>query len=468
MRTALLLVLAARLAACAPPPPAAPGYGADPFLDSLQRRTSDWFWDTTDPATGLTPDRWPTPSFSSVAAIGFALTGYPVAAERGFAPPAEARARVLATLRYLWQAPQHDGPTAVTGYNGFFYHFLDMQTGSRFARVELSTIDTALLMAGVLFCQSYYAGDHAEEREIRDLAERLYRRVNWQWAVVRPPLVSMGWHPETGFIPHDYEGYDEAMILYMLALGSPTHPIAPEAWPAFTRTYRWADFYGYEHVNFAPLFGHQYSHIWIDTRGIRDAYMRDRGIDYFENARRAARSQHAYAADNPGGWRGYGPLAWGLTACDGPADTTLTLDGRTRALRTYWARGAAHGEIHDDGTLAPTAAGGSLPFAPEIALPALKHFRDRYGDRLYTRYGFLDAFNPTLRDTSVRVLRGRIDPEYGWFNPDYLGIDQGPILLMIENYRNGFVWETMKRNPHLVRGLCRAGFTGGWLEGRCP
>jgi hypothetical protein len=252
------------------------------------------------------------------------------------------------------------------------------------------------------------------------------------------------------------------MFLYVLALGSPTHPVAPEAWTAFTGTYTWADFHGYEHVGFAPLFGHQYSHAWIDFRGIRDAYMREKGIDYFENSRRATYAQRAYAIANPGGWTGYGPDVWGLTACDGPLDTTVVVGGTPRRIHTYWARGAAAGEVNDDGTLAPTAAGGSIAFAPEIVVPALKAMHDRYGRTIFGRYGFVDAFNPTYTFPG-RTQHGRVDPELGWYDTDYLGIDQGPILLMIENYRTGLVWEKMRQSPYVGEGLRRAGFTGGWL-----
>jgi hypothetical protein len=220
-------------------------------------------------------------------------------------------------------------------------------------------------------------------------------------------------------------------------------------------------------VNFAPLFGHQYSHVWIDLRGIRDAYMREKGIDYFENSRRATVSQRAYAIDNPGRWRDYSADVWGLTASDGPKDTTITIDGEPRRFHTYWARGAALGDVRDDGTIAPTAAGGSIPFAPEITVPALRAMRTRYGDDLFNRYGFVDAFNPTLRDASIQTRRGRIVAGKGWFDDNQLGIDQGPIVAMIANHRDGFVWNVMRNNPYIVRGLCRAGFAGGWITGRC-
>jgi hypothetical protein len=445
------------------------------LADTIARRTFDFFWETTSATTGLAPDRWPTRSFSSIAAVGYALTAYPVGVERGWVTREAARARVLATLRFLWRLPQGPASTGVSGHRGFFYHFLDMETGRRFARVELSTIDTALLVAGALACREYFdRADDGEEREVRALADSLYHRVDWVWATDGGPLVKMGWRPDSaahqnarGFIESTWHGYMEAMLLYALALGSPTHPVPAAAWAEWTRTYRWERFHGQEFVQFAPLFGHQYSHVWIDFRGIRDAYMRGRGIDYFENSRRAVLSQRAYATANPGGWRGYGLDVWGLTASDGPLDATLVVDGRARTFHTYWARGAGADEINDDGTLAPTAVGGSVPFAPEVTLPTLLAMRRRWGDPLFGRYGFVDAFNPTLRAPGPRLQHGRIVPGTGWFDGDYLGIDQGPILAMLENWRSGLVWRLVRRNPDVTRGLCRAGFTGGWLEGRC-
>jgi hypothetical protein len=257
---------------------------------------------------------------------------------------------------------------------------------------------------------------------------------------------------------------NEAMLLYVLALGSPTHPVVPEAWSAWASTYQWGTYYGQEHVGFAPLFGHQYSQLFIDFRGIFDPYMRAKGIDYFENARRATLAQRAYAAHNPGGWAGYSADVWGLTASDGPVDADYVIGGRSRHFMTYAARGADFTEVRDDGTLAPTAAGGSIPFAPEITIPALREMRRRYGDLLFQEYGFIDAFNPTLTDSTLRVQTGRIVPGVGWFDVDYLGIDQGPILLQAENHRSGLIWRLMRKSPYIVRGLKRAGFTGGWLD----
>ena len=465
MQRTLIALALALCAACAPGSTTGPlpRPAITPFIDTVQARTFGYFWELGNPANGLVPDRAPTPSFSSVAAVGFGLTAYPIGVERGYITRAQAVERVLATLRFFWTAPQGPEPSGITGYKGFFYHFLDMQTGHRFERVELSTIDSALLLAGMLACQQYFDGTGADETEIRSLADSIYRRVDWRWAQVRPPFVSMGWHPESGFIAHDWRGYNEAMLLYVLALGSPTFPVEPSAWDAWTGTYQWGSFHGQPHVGFAPLFGHQYSHIWIDFRGIQDAYMRGRGIDYFENSRRATLAQRAYAIANPMGWLGYGANIWGLTAADGPKDTVIVIDGRPRTFWTYSARGADFTEVRDDGTIAPTAAGGSLPFAPEIAIPALEAMRRAYGDNLFSTYGFLDSFNPTYQ-FGGRVQHGRVVPGIGWFDGDYLGIDQGPIVLQIENYRTGFVWDLMRRSPYIVEGLRKAGFTGGWLR----
>ena len=433
------------------------------LLDTLAERTFQWFWETTDARTGLTPDRWPRRTFSSVASIGFALTAYPIGAERGWITSNQAAERTLTTLRYLWQLPQGPEPRGVGGHQGFFYHFLEYETGHRYRDVELSTIDTALLLGGVLFCQSYFAGSDQVQVAIRAYADSLYRRVNWPWAVVRPHTVSMGWRPERGYITNDWTGYNEAMLLVILALGSPTHPLEPAAWDAWTRTYRWNSFEGQPHLDFTPLFGHQYSHAWIDFRGIRDAYMREQGIDYFENSRRATLSQRAYAIRNPMQWRGYGPTVWGLTASDGPFNRTLVIDGVERRFYSYWARGASTKRINDDGTIAPTAAVSSIVFTPELSMEATVAMREQFGGLAWGEYGFLDAFNPTLREPVEGLQHGRIVPGQGWVDGDYLGIDQGPILLMLENWRSELVWKTMRKNPYIVRGLRRAGFTGGWL-----
>jgi hypothetical protein len=438
----------------------------DPFLIDLQERTFRFFWDTANPKNGLVPDRYPTPSFSSVAAVGFALTAYPVGVERGYVTRKAARQRVLATLRFFKNAPQGAHARGVAGYKGFYYHFLDMKTGERFADSELSTVDTAILMAGALFCQSYFDGSEPEEVEIRALVDEIYKRVDWKWAQPRPPAISLGWSPEDGFLEYDWRGYNEAMLVYLLALGSPTHPVGPEAWTEWTSTYdqSWGKHFGQEYLGFAPLFGHQYTHVWLDFRDVQDAYMRRRGLDYFQNTRRAIYAQQAYAVANPRQCKDYGAMIWGLTASDGPADMELEVAGVMRLFRTYAARGigGAGAGTHDDCTLAPTAAVASLPFAPELAIPAVLEMNKRFGNYIYAKYGFLDAFNLSF-DFDGPLEHGRCIPGFGWVDGDYLGIDQGAIFTMIENYRSDMIWRVMHTNPYIRSGLQRAGFSGGWL-----
>ena len=444
------------------PAAAAAGRREAALLDDIQRRTFRFFWETTNPETGLARDRWPTPSFASMAAVGFALTALPIGVERRFVDRGAAAARALATLRFLEGAPQGDAPRGMTGHKGLFYHFVDMAHGARFGTTELSTVDTALLLGGILFCQSYF--DRPNEREIGERAERICTRVDWRWAAPRPPVVALGWHPESGFLPYDWRAYNEAMLVYILALGASENALPPESWAAWSATLdqHWGREFGQDHVRFPPMFGHQYSHVWVDFRGIRDEFMRAKGMDYFENSRRATLAQIAYAQANPMGWRGYGSRLWGLSACDGPADTSRTIGGQTRLFRTYAGRGVGG---FDDGTIAPTAAGGSVPFAPELCIPALAAMRGDHGAYLYGDYGFFDALNPSFAEGAGPVGQGRVVPGRGWYDTDHLGIDQGPILAMIENYRSGLVWQVMRGNPHIRRGLERAGFTGGWLGG---
>src|SRR5256885_12732248 len=325
-------------------------------MDDVEKRSFHFFWNLADSKTLLIPDRAPTPSFSSIAAVGFGLTAYGIGAERGYVTRDDAARRTLATLQSLLAMKQGPEPRGVSGYKGFFYHFLDMKTGERFETVELSTVDTALLVAGALFAQSYFDHDDPTEKAIGEAAETLYARIDWTWEQVRPQAISMGWTPEQGFHTYDWRGLNEAMIVVLLALGSPTHPVDPSAWTEYHKTDKWGTFYGQQHILFAPLFGHQYSHVWIDFRGIQDANIRAHGIDYFENSRRATIAQHAYAVANPNQWRDYGDTIWGLTACDGPMDATITIDGRPRTFHSYHARGATEGDIRDDGTIAPTGA----------------------------------------------------------------------------------------------------------------
>jgi hypothetical protein len=444
--------------------PPATSVAVDPFLLDLQERTFKFFWDTANPANGLVPDRYPSPSFSSIAAVGFGLTTYPVGVERGYITRVQARQRVLATLRFLSGARQGPETRGVAGYRGFFYHFVDMKTGERFEETELSTVDTAILLAGALFCQSYFDGADPEEVEIRALVDTLYRRVDWQWAQPKGPAITLGWSPEDGFLPYDWRGYNEAMLVYLLALGSPTFPVSADAWGEWTSTYdkQWAAVFGQEYLAFPPMFGHQYTHVWADLRGIQDPYMQQRGLDYFENSRRAVYAQQAYAIANPRRCRDYGATVWGLTASDGPADVEIEDAGGRRAFRSYTARGVDVTGKTDDCTLAPTAVVASIAFAPELVVPTTLDMQRRFGQHIYSKYGFLDSFNRNfLFDVPLR--HGRYVPNFGWVAGDYLGIDQGAMLAMIENYRTALVWRMMRKNPHMRRGLEQAGFKGGWL-----
>ena len=443
--------------------------GADPEVHELQQRTFQWFWDVTNAENGLVPDRWPTPSFASIAAVGFALTCWPVGVERGWINRAQARERTLTTVRFFHDLPQGPDPTGMGGYRGFFYHFLDMETGHRFGTTELSTVDTALLMGGMLFAARYFDGRNGDEREIRRLVQAIYDRIEWPWAVIRPNRITMGWHPETEFITADWNIYNEGMLVLLMAMGSTTYPVSGDVWTEWTSVYdrSWSTEWGYQHLHFSPLFGHQYSHMFVDFRGIQDPWMRQTSatlgtpFDYFGNSRRAVYAQRKYAIDNTNGWVGYSQDVWGLTACDGPGDFKLELDGREREFFSYSARGPGD---RDDGTIAPTAALASMPFAPELVVPALKAMKAQYGAGIYTQYGFLDSFNPTLDAEGQWLRHGSIVPGVGWVDGDYLGIDQGPIVVMIENHRSDLVWRFMREEPHILRGLQKAGFTGGWLD----
>ncbi|MBC7186278.1 MAG: T9SS type A sorting domain-containing protein [Calditrichaeota bacterium] len=397
------------------------------FLDLLQRTAFTFFWNEANPTTGLIRDSSLPNSPCSIASLGFGLTAICIAIDRGWVRRDLGRSRVLAALKTLWTAPQGKAAQGVSGYKGFFYHFLDINTALRTWDCELSSIDTALLLAGVLYAREYFAGADSLDCLVRSLADSIYLRVDWNWMRNYAPGLMMGYYPETGFINAWWRGYNEAMIMYILALGSPTHPVPSSVWSAWTSGYSWETHYGYSYVAFPPLFGHQYSHCWIDFRDISDPYMRAKGITYFENSRRATLAARAYCIANPKGFVGYGENIWGITACDGPTG--------------YLARGAPP-PFNDDGTIAPTAAGGSMPFTPQHSLAALRHLYDNYRMRLWGEYGFRDAFNLTLN----------------WWSSCVIGIDQGPIIVMIENYRSGKVWRVFMQNPYVQEGLARAGF----------
>ncbi len=424
----------------------------DGELEELQHASFNYFLHETNPVNGLVIDKteadWP----ASIAATGLALASYPVAVERGFISHDAAVERTLATLRFFWNSPQGPEPDA-TGYRGFYYHFLDMQTGRRAWQCELSTIDSAFLLAGALTTGRYFDADTANEREIRTLADALYRRADWPWAQNQGATLTHGWRPESGFLNYRWEGYDEALLLYILGLGSPTYPLPESAYAAWTATYRWDHCYGYDYLYAGPLFTHQLSHIWIDFRGIQDAFMRSKGIDYFENSRRATCVQHEYAIDNPLKFADFCRHCWGLTASEGPGPDTLNVAGIERQFFGYLARGVPYGP--DDGTIAPWVVAASLPFAPEIVLPSLNYCIHDVQLTASNRYGFKASFNPTYPSASG-------DP-HGWVSPWHFGINEGPTILMIENYHTGLLWRLMRNCPYIVGGLRRAGFGGGWL-----
>jgi hypothetical protein len=430
-----------------------PPDGGEALLHLLQGEAFQYFLQETNPLNGLVADSTQEGSPASIAAVGLGLAAYTVGVERGFMSRADAVSHTLTTLRFFWNSPQSGAPDA-TGYRGFFYHFLDMGSGRRTWRCELSTIDSALLIVGALAAAAFFDLDRPEEREIRDLAEALYRRMDWQWAQNGAVTVTHGWKPERGFLRYRWQGYNEALILYLLGLGSPTYPLPAESYPAWTATYRWKRIYGYEYAYAGPLFIHQYSHLWVDFRGIPDQYMRARGSDYFENSRRATYVHQQYAVRNPQGFACACACCWGLSASDGPGPDIRMVDGVQRRFFDYLARGAPFGP--NDGTIAPWAAACSLPFAPEIVLPTIQRFLDLGVDRC-CHYGFSSSFNPTYRL-----------PDGGfWVSPRNFGLNQGPLLLMIENYRSELLWTLLRRCPHLLVGLRRAGFAGGWLNDSC-
>ncbi|HEY8309944.1 MAG TPA: glucoamylase family protein [Gemmatimonadaceae bacterium] len=421
------------------------------LLDKLQRKTFGYFLNETNAENGLIVDRTDGAAPASIAATGLALAAYPVGVERKFISRGDAAHRTLTCLRFFWNSPQGTEKDA-TGYKGFYYHFLDMQTGRRVWKCELSSVDTTFLLAGMLAAAEYFTLDNPDETEIRELATKLFARVDWQWMLNGGPTVSHGWKPESGFIKYRWNGYSEALLLYMLGLGSTTHPLPAESYSAWASSYKWKKIYGTEFLYSGPLFTHQLSHVWIDFRGIRDEFMRDKKSDYFENSRRATQVQREYSIRNPMKFTGYADDCWGLTASDGPGCKICTVDGVERRFYSYLSRGAPYGP--DDGTIAPWAVVASLPFAPDIVLPAIEQF-DRLRLIDANPYGFKTSFNRTFPDQNA--------DSFGWISPGHCGINQGPIVLMIENYRTDMLWALMRKCPYLVTGLRRAGFEGGWL-----
>ena len=424
----------------------------DRDLGLLQLSTVLYYLRETNPDNGLVRDKTDPTAPVSIAAVGMALATVPVVVERGVMYREFAAKGALKRLRFLLACPQGPEPDA-SGYRGFFYHFLDIETGRRVWQCEVSTIDSAFLFAGALTAATYFDRDTPDEIEIRTLADALYSRADWNWARNGGPSLTHGWRPETGFIPHRYQGYDEGLLLYILGLGSPTHPLPTESYDAYCSTYQWKKIYDRELLYSGPLFTHQLSHMWIDFRGIRDDFMRAHDSDYFQNSRQATFVQQEYAIRNPMNFVGYGEYCWGFTACDGPGWAKRTVNGVERDFFDYIARGAPFGP--DDGTVAPWVVIASLPFAPEIVIPTIRHFA-QMDLGMTGKYGFKPSFNKSF------VVEN--SPTSWWITPYHFGIDQGPVVLMIENYRTGLLWNIMRRCPAVVTGLTRAGFKGGWLD----
>ena len=419
------------------------------LLDGLQRAAFGYFLKAVNPANGLIADNSRPNSPVSIAVVGFALSSYVVAAERGWLARADGVERSLAALRFFRDSDQSGSPEA-TGYKGFYYHFLDLHTGARVWRSELSMIDTALLIAGALTASMYFDGDIPDEIELRELVDMLFRRIDWRWAQDGGATLRQGWKPECGFLHYGWEGYNEAIVLYVLALGSPTHPLKGDGYHAWTATYQWENLYGHDFLYGGPLFVHQYSHAWIDFRGIRDRFMREKRCDYFENSRRATLVQREYAQRNPSEFAGYDEHCWGLTACDGPSDELPDVTGEPRRFFGYAARGVPYGP--DDGTVAGWASLASLPFAPEIALDAARNMHRRYPEML-SESRYASGFNPSLATADHRA----------WVSRGHFGLDQGILVMMIENHCSGLIWRLMRACPYMRAGLRHAGFRGGWL-----
>jgi len=395
------------------------------FLEDLSRRSFAYFVEQADPESGLVPDRARTngstngENVASTAATGFGLTALCIGAERGWMSPAEARERVRKTLRFLaHRVPQE---------RGWMPHFIDQVSGVRRWQSEYSSIDTALLMAGVLSAKTYFK----EDAEIVELASLLYARMDFGWMLNgHAGLLSHGWTPEHGFIPNRWDTYSEHMILQMLGLGAPTNPLPPSAWRAWQRN--GISYGGYTYLNSGPLFTHQFSHAWLDLRQQRDSV--PPFADFFANSITATYAHRAFNQELAQDFPGYSPTIWGITASD--------------SAKGYVAWGGPPREEIIDGTVVPCAAAGSLMFTPELSIPALRAMKSRYGSQIYGRYGFADAFNPNN----------------GWVNPDVIGIDIGITLLSAENLRSGKVWSWFMRNPEITKAYQAAGLKPAFAQ----
>lgn len=415
------------------------------LLDSIQYKTFLFFLHEHHPQWGIVKDRIKDWAPSSIASTGFGIPSFAIGAERGWISREQAAGITLNILHFFANSVQSEEANAM-GYKGFYYHFLRMDTGAREWDCELSSIDTGLLMMGVIFARNYYNLENETEKQIRELATLLLDRIDWDFMLMpdgsqHPNTISMGWTPEGGMHNWGWTGYNEALFLYVLAAGSGMKNIET-SYKAWLSYYKWQTPYeGLSHVAFPPLFGHQFSHAFIDFRGLADVYMKEKGIDYFENSRRATYVQRQYAIDNPHGWVGYDSLCWGVTASDGPTEKYNFDD---KKFLGYAGRGTSGPDYNyfDDGTIAPYGPLSSLPFTPEIVLPTIRSMIDRYGGKLWGKYGFYDSFNPTAN----------------WVNDDFIGIGQGPMLIMIENFRTGLVWDYVMKDPIVQKGLNKLGF----------
>jgi hypothetical protein len=385
----------------------------DRFLEEIEKANYLYFWEQAHPQTGLVKDRCNVRqndrgAVASIAATGFGLTALSIAEKRGYITHAQARDRVLATLRFLWKKlPNH---------RGFFFHFAHVETGERQWDSEISSIDTALLLCGLLTCQR-----HFHHEEIRHLAYAIFNRVDWTWLSEDTSLLPHGWMPESGFLPYRWDGYSELMMMYLLGLGSYAHPLPQETWNAWKRTT--FEFDGVRYIgSLAPLFVHQYSQAWFDFRGKRDKY-----ADYFQNSILATQVHRQFCLELGKQFPDYSEDLWGITASDSDHGYVV------------WGGPPSIGPI--DGTVVPSAAAGSLPFVPRECLRVLRTMKDRYRDA-WCRYGLVNAFNPLKK----------------WYDSDVVGIDTGITMLMAENLRTGFVWDTFMKNPEARRGMERAGF----------
>ena len=384
------------------------------FLDDLEKLNFQYFWDQASPQTGLVKDRCNVLAkdasvVASIAATGFGLTALCIAQKRGFVSLPDARDRVLATLRFLWKKmPTH---------RGFFYHFADLNTGERVWDSEVSSVDTAILLCGILTCRRHFD----EHSEISLLAYDIFNRVDWSWLSEDTSLLPHGWTPEIGFLPFRWDYYSEMMMTYLLGLGSLTHPLAADAWNAWKRTN--FEYDGIRYIgSFAPLFVHQYSHAWFDFRNKRDKY-----ADYFQNSIMATEAHRHFCLELTKQFPDYSEDLWGISASDSQKGYVI------------WGGPPSIGPI--DGSVVPSASAGSLPFLPQPVMRVLKNIKDHYGPA-WSRYGFVNAFNPLKN----------------WYDSDVIGIDVGITMLMAENARTSFVWDTFMKNPEAQRGMQRAGF----------